>query len=80
MTKSASILLPNNKNAIPGRQRQVDLLNLRPVWSTELVLGQPELHKGTVSQQPTNTNSISKDGSRGTVPTLSPAILSPARE
>jgi hypothetical protein len=43
----------NSKPLIPAlrRQRQADLMSLRTTWSTELVLGQPELHRKTLSRK-----------------------------
>lgn len=32
-----------------GRQRQVDLLSLRPAWSTEQVLGKPDIQRETLA-------------------------------
>ena len=32
------------------RQRQAHLLSFRPAWSTEQVLGEPELHRETLSR------------------------------
>lgn len=41
--------------ALGGRSRQISA-NLRPVWSTELILGQQRLHRKTLSRNNKGTN------------------------
>jgi hypothetical protein len=64
MTKSASILLPNNKNS------------LRPVWSTELVLRQPGLHRETPSQKNKNQTNQTNQTKKSAVASCSQTLYS----